>query len=388
MWNLGRTPLLSLVALAPIALAQPAQADEPLRVLFLGNSYTQVNDLPGLLEQLAASLGRTLETDRNTPGGNTLGVPQGNGGQHVSNPVSLQKIASGNWDAVVLQDQSTMPTIQAMLDTYTRPAVQSLESDVRAASPAARVVLYMTWGRENGGGPFCVGSACSPAFGDFDAMQSSLAAAYASLAETAVDAEVAPVGLAWQRHLGGAQPADLFAADGSHPSLAGSYLAACVFYARLFDASPVGAPFTAGLAPADALALQIDAWEAVQQYDCGTRRIVDGLFDLELVGGGSIGALARFRLSGPFGPVPVAVFAISALPAAIQTPGGQVGIDLGALLVGPVVVTPQAPAAAAAFGVAVPADPALVGLELYVQGAAFEAGGFVLGDALEWRPCP
>lgn len=388
MTLLGRSSILALVALAQLALAHPARADEPVRVLFLGNSYTQVNDLPGLLEQLAASLGHTVETDRNTPGGNTLGVPQGNNGQHVTNAVSLGKIAGGGWDAVVLQDQSTMPTIQAALDTYTRPAVLSLEADVRAASPDARVVLYMTWGRENGGGPFCLGSSCSPAFADFDAMQASLAAAYTSLAETAVDVEVAPVGLAWQRHLAGSQPADLFAGDGSHPSLAGSYLAACVFYARLFDASPVGAPFNAGLDPAVALALQIDAWETKQLFDCGTERFVDGLFDLELVSGGGLGALARFRLSGPFGTQPIAVFAISALPANLSGLGGTIGIDLGALLVGPVLAFPPALATSATFGVVVPSDPALVGLEVFVQGGAFDAGLLVLGDALEWRLCP
>lgn len=380
-----------VAALSSAAFALPARAavgDDPLRVLFLGNSYTQVNDLPSLVEELAASLGHDVETDRNTPGGNTLGAPQANGSAHAFNPTSLAKIASGGWDAVVLQDQSYLPTIANALNAYSIPAVQSLESNVRAASPDARVVLYMTWGRELGGGPFCAGSWCSPFFADFDAMQASLAAAYATLAASANDAEIAPVGLAWQRHLASPQHADLYKADGSHPELAGSYLAACVFVARLLGVSPVGATYTAGLPGGTALALQRDAWATVQGFDCGSDVVVDGAFDLDLVAGGGIGAQARFDVSGAFGPSPVVAFAISALPAAIPFAGGTLGLDPSALVYGPVFAVP-APQQAASFAIAVPADPALVGAELFVQGAVVDATTAVeLTDARLWRPCP
>lgn len=379
-----------VVALACATLVRVSFASsggDPTRVLFLGNSYTQVNDLPALLEQVSTSLGRTVETDRHTPGGNTLGAPQANGSAHAFNATSLAKIANGGWDAVVLQDQSYLPTIANALAAYSVPAVQSLEADVRAASPNARVMLYMTWGRESGGGPFCFGNWCSPAFASFDAMQANLAAAYGTLAAAANDVEIAPVGLAWQRHLARPQPADLFKADGSHPELAGSYLAACVFHARLFDESPVGAAFPAGLAPSTALALQRDAWSTVQAFDCGTERTFDGVFDLELTAGGGIGAVARFEVDGPFGPAPVAAFAISALPAALPFADGVLALDPTALVIGPLVDAP-APATPAAFPIAVPLDPALVGLALHVQGAAVVAGSVVLADALEWRPCP
>jgi hypothetical protein len=51
----------------------------------------------------------------------------------------------------------------------------------------------------------------------------------------------------------------LWQADGSHPSPAGTYLAACVLYARIFDASPVGVADTGGLSPDVAQALQVAA---------------------------------------------------------------------------------------------------------------------------------
>jgi len=48
----------------------------------------------------------------------------------------------------------------------------------------------------------------------------------------------------------------LWAWDGTHPSTAGSYLDACMFYAALTGRSPVGNPYTAGLDPSQARFLQ------------------------------------------------------------------------------------------------------------------------------------
>ncbi len=61
------------------------------RVLFLGNSYTGVNDLPSLTQQVTASTGNTLIIDSNTPVGHTF---QG----HSTNSTSIQNIQLGNED--------------------------------------------------------------------------------------------------------------------------------------------------------------------------------------------------------------------------------------------------------------------------------------------------
>ena len=49
-------------------------------------------------------------------------------------------------------------------------------------------------------------------------------------------------------------------------ALAGSYLAACTFYAAMFRETPVGHPYTAGLNENVAAALRKIAWETVQSY--------------------------------------------------------------------------------------------------------------------------
>jgi hypothetical protein len=59
---------------------------------------------------------------------------------------------------------------------------------------------------------------------------------------------------------------ELYVEDKRHPSLAGTYLAACTAYAALQGKSPVGLPYTAGL-PADTVALlQNAAWDATREY--------------------------------------------------------------------------------------------------------------------------
>ena len=59
---------------------------------------------------------------------------------------------------------------------------------------------------------------------------------------------------------------ELYADDKRHPSLAGTYLAACTVYAALYRKSPVGSSYTAGLDPKLAGSLQAAAWETVEAY--------------------------------------------------------------------------------------------------------------------------
>ena len=74
--------LLALFFLLPFFL--PAQ--QVKHVLFLGNSYTAVNNLPDLVAQLAHAGGDSVSWDANTPGGYTLQL-------HSQDATTLSKIA-------------------------------------------------------------------------------------------------------------------------------------------------------------------------------------------------------------------------------------------------------------------------------------------------------
>lgn len=245
---LRRTTLLALLALA--ACVSPCQG-LLRRTLFLGNSYTYVNNLPGLTAGLAHYSGDSLYFESNTPGGYTLGWQPI---AHATNATSLQLIGNGGWDFVVLQEQSQIPSITRLRDSCMIPAAESLHNAVKTADSCTRVLFYLTWGRRFGGEQCFTPDYCSPVFAGFGQMQDSVTRSYKMAADSLND-WLAPVGEAWRfviDHTGMV----LHDADLSHPNLNGSYLAACVFYDVMFGKPSAGNLFTAGLAADTALLLQ------------------------------------------------------------------------------------------------------------------------------------
>jgi hypothetical protein len=77
---------------------------------------------------------------------------------------------------------------------------------------------------------------------------------------------VIPGGLAIARSKQQHPELNFYAADRRHPSVPGTYLAACTLYASLFKKSPVDLQYTAWLSDASAKLLQLAAWETVQDY--------------------------------------------------------------------------------------------------------------------------
>jgi hypothetical protein len=216
------------------------------QVLFIGNSYTSVNNLPELTRQLALSLGDTLVVSSSTPGGYTF---QG----HISNTATQNLIAQGGWDYVVLQEQSQLPSFPpGQVATECYPYASDLVNGIRAHSPCADAVFYMTWGRENGDAQNC---ASWPPVCTYEGMQERLRTSYLQMAQDN-NAECAPAGMAWKRVRDEYPAIDLYASDGSHPSVAGSYLVACTMYSIFLRTSTVGATFTSTLDPVTAATLQ------------------------------------------------------------------------------------------------------------------------------------
>jgi hypothetical protein len=103
------------------------------------------------------------------------------------------------------------------------------------------------------------------AYQDKPEMTQALADAY-TVAGNANQALVIPAGLAFARSIANRPDVNLYDPDKRHPSLAGSYLSAATTYATLFNQSPVGLTFNAGLRPDVVAHLQQTAWETVQQY--------------------------------------------------------------------------------------------------------------------------
>jgi hypothetical protein len=213
-----------------------------LRALFIGNSYMGVNNLPSMVSDLSASLGDVLLIDSNTPGGQTFQ-------NHAANPINYQKMAEQPWDYIILQGQSQEPSFPyGQVNTQTLPYAVQLADSAKAIQPCSQVNYFMTWGRQNGDLQW-------DSINTFDKMNGRLRDAYLRIADSA-NAAVSPVAVAWKYVRDNHQNINLYQQDGSHPSLEGSYLAACVFYSSLFHKSSMGSTYNPGIDPSTATILQ------------------------------------------------------------------------------------------------------------------------------------
>jgi hypothetical protein len=247
----------SVWIISALSLAAPLHAeDDTLRVLFVGNSHTYVNDLPTLFVNLAQSGGYPVVKDMSAPGGYTLE-------QHTTNSTTLAKISQGTWDYVVIQEQSQYPVIEYYRDSSMYPSARILDSLIR--SYGQQTAFYMTWGWRDGG-QHTIDGHSSPVFRDYFHMQDSVTSAYTRIASE-LNALLVPAGNAWKIAKTIDSSLVLWLEDGYHPSLIGSYLTACVFYARFFDESPVGLSYTAGISPETAAFLQTCANQAALGLD-------------------------------------------------------------------------------------------------------------------------
>jgi PKD repeat protein len=214
-------------------------AQNTLSVLFIGNSYTSYNNLPQLVQSLSTSAGKTLNIDSSIPGGYLMS-------SHLNDATTFAKISQGNWDYVVLQEQSQIPTIDFYRDNDMYPAMTDLKALIEQYNPCAKIITYMTWGRRYGGQQ-CdpSGTYCSPVFANFNQMQNSLTSAYLEISEQ-LNVQCAPVGVVWQNILNNSTNV-LHSGDNSHPNIDGSYVAACTIFSSIWKQGASGLSYTAGL---------------------------------------------------------------------------------------------------------------------------------------------
>ena len=231
-------PKLVMTLLSLLCLNKGANASL-FRVLFLGNSYTDVNDLPQIISNIASSNGDSLSYLSYAPGGYTLQ-------NHSTDPVSVSLINQGNWDFVVLQEQSQLPSFplgQVQISVY--PYARFLDSLITSNNPCAETIFYMTWGREFGDASNC---SSWPPVCTYEGMDSLLRLRYLEMAFNN-NSIVSPVGAVWNHIRQNYPTIQLYQIDESHPSNEGSYAAACCFYASIFRKDPTTVTYDFGIHP-------------------------------------------------------------------------------------------------------------------------------------------
>lgn len=228
----------------PSAVRECVQSDG-LHFLFVGNSFTSVNNLPGMFAKMAVAGGYRGYTYFSGFGSATFRT-------HYLDPklpfyvnmrFALPKGQSSKWDAIIMQEQSMF--LSQAPSVYKQNSVPwAIKLYNMFANATTKVLLYETWGYKNGNP-----SAMTGLDDDYYKMQNRLWGGYNYTMQSIASSEgstffrtpvdIVPVGQAWavaQKKL----PKRMWQQDGMHPQPSGTYLAACVFYAKFFNRSPVG----------------------------------------------------------------------------------------------------------------------------------------------------
>lgn len=234
---------------ASLVTSISAAQDSTLKVLFIGNSYTHVNDLPNMVERVSASVNNAqykLSHDNSTPGGWYWY-------KHVNDSTTISKIKKGNWDVVVLQEQSQMLSLpDSTIAKESLPHLQILVDSIKRSSPNAKLFFYRTWGRKNGDAQNGINW---PPVATYEGMDSLLSKRYSMLADS-LKGKLVGVGDVWKAIRKSNPEIELYSEDGSHPSLAGTYAAALTFANAFFGIAPLDVTFDAKLDPAQALTIR------------------------------------------------------------------------------------------------------------------------------------
>lgn len=198
----------------PVASAPPTHDAHKLRVLFVGNSLTGANDLPGMLASLAAAANDTvtIEVGRDVVNGTSLL-------DHLGDGTAQTMIATGTWDVVVLQQgPSSLPASRTELLSSTRSFADLIEAH------GARTALYMVWPEK-------------ARIGVLDEVIASY-----TLAAQSVSGLLIPAGLAWKFAWAEDPAFPLYSSDDFHPSPLGTYVAALCCYGALRARAATGLP--------------------------------------------------------------------------------------------------------------------------------------------------
>ena len=226
------------------------QAKSEIKILFIGNSYTYVNDLPGIFASLARAKGKTVLVKDFT-------VSSYSFKKHKNSRETLSAIKSNNWDFIVLQNHSQIPSLKpGVVRSSSLPNAIDLVNKIHSHNVETQIVYFVTWGRKNGDTDNCANySKVCDFYGHTEAVNQGY-----KMYQGTTGGILANVGQQWLNVINDTSASDnlkdLWSADNTHPSYKGSYLAASTIYAAIFGESSKGASFYGKLGKNEAIYYQ------------------------------------------------------------------------------------------------------------------------------------
>ncbi len=242
----------SQAALAEALKVKPEVHANPERVLFVGNSYYYYNNslhnhVSNLVKASDPALGARLQFKSSTLGGAALNH---HNMAHLTEPGRIGVAQPFQW--VVMQGGSGEPLSARRREIFRQTAKANAEM---IKAKGGQVALYMTH------------AYVSPHKQVNPQNIMATESMYVDVGNE-IQALVIPVGLAFEEAYRRLPGLSFHNKDGTHPSMLGTYLAACTTYASLYGRSPVGNTYRADGALDENVAAQLQqvAQDVVAQF--------------------------------------------------------------------------------------------------------------------------
>ena len=204
-----------------------ANAADSTRVLFIGNSFTGNNDMPGIFQKICKAKNKVVYVEKSWKGGASLK-------DQTMRPELFSAIQKGNWNFVVIQGWSKeFVQNKEYIDTVTVPYATTIIDSIKTYNPCAQILFYETWGYHDG----CEMDSVKLSY---EQMSDTIINGYAYM-KSMYGFPVVPVGRTWKAFRQKYPDINLYDTDLYHPSKLGSYLSACTFFTCIFHESAEGA---------------------------------------------------------------------------------------------------------------------------------------------------
>lgn len=204
-----------------------------LKVLFVGNSFTFYSNVPELFRQIAQGANESVTVESVTQGSWTL-TKFADATDVYGKMVDDKLRANDDYDAVVLQEQSSRPLINY---NGFLTAAKALKDKIKSTQKSCKIYLYATWGYAEEANARNI---------TIPQMEEQLRTAYTNVAAE-IGATVSHVGKAFSKAYVENPAINLYFTDNKHPSYEGAFLSACVHVATLLNVNPVESTFTGEL---------------------------------------------------------------------------------------------------------------------------------------------
>ncbi|MBL1280553.1 MAG: hypothetical protein COA33_009785 [Fluviicola sp.] len=208
-----------------------AASVNPIKVLFIGNSYTHMNDMPKTVEKIARSKNRNVFVKQSAVSSSTFKL-------HSERAGLFDDINSEQWDFVILQGFSReLGQEFSTIDSVSVPYITKIVNAIYANNACSQVMLYMTWGYENG-------YEFDDRLNTYPKMAAKVESGYTYISDM-FSIPIVPVGNIYREILLSDQKIQLYRDDSQHPTKISSFLIASTFYTSIFNDSLTNS-FTGG----------------------------------------------------------------------------------------------------------------------------------------------